>query len=271
MEKKREYGLDLLRILSMLMVVCNHLVSWDILLADVLEPLSPMWYAAHVFRAFQMPAVNCFVLISGYFLCSTSFKLKKAATLWLEIVFYSVGLYLLDCIFTDHASFSFAQLIRRCLVISTQQYWYVTAYMLMYIVSPFLNCMIHSMSKRMHALCCIVLSSVFCVASNLLYIKDFAHIISGYSFLWFCVLYMIAAYIRLHVTTRVKYQKWMFPVSILFCLALCGTKFLSNLITPQIFGAVILEDIFYAYNSILITPCALALFQGFRGVELGNL
>ena len=115
-----------------------------------------------------------------------------------------------------------------------------------------------------------VLLGVFSVASNTFYVVDFARVHGGYSFLWFCIMYVVAAYIRLYVPTRVKHQKWMFPIACVCTLFICGEKFLAYIITPRIFGSVMMEDLFYSYNSIFAVPCALTLFQGFRGLNINS-
>lgn len=265
---KRDAGLDLLRIICTMMVVCNHLLSWTGLLEDTVEPMTSIWLGENILFVFLLPAVNCFVLISGFFLCTAKFKLKKLGSLWLQAAVYSVGLYMLVCLFDESTAFSFTVFIKSCLVITMERYWFVTAYVLLYIVSPFLNFAIHAMSRRMHAMCCMVLLAVFSILPNLVYIVDYSGVNGGYSFLWFCVMYVVAAYIRLYLPVRVKYQKWMFPIAILCALFMCGEKFLAHMITPHIFGTVVLDSFFYSYNSIVAVPCAVALFQGFRGLAI---
>ena len=148
MKEKRDMGLDLLRVLCMLMVVCNHLISWSHLFMDEAEAMTPMWLVGNTFFGYMMPAVNCFVLISGYFLCTSTFRLKKLVSLWLQVVTYSAGIYLLVCLFHGETDFSVMQFLKNCLVVTMGRYWFVTAYVLMYIVSPFLNRAIHAMDKK---------------------------------------------------------------------------------------------------------------------------
>ena len=252
----------------MMMVVCNHLISWGGLFPDDKISMTPMWFAGNIFFPFLLPSVNCFVLISGYFLCTAKFKLKKLVSLWIQAVTYSVGIYLLACLFQEGSTFSLIGSIKSFLVITLDRYWFLTAYVLLYAVFPFLNYAIHAMDKKTHALCCIVLVGIFSVLANLVYISDFSNIYGGYSFLWFCIVYILAAYIRLYVPTRVKHQKWMFPIYVLCALIICGEKFLAYIITPHIFGTVKLEGLFYSYNSIIAVPMALSLFQGFRGLDI---
>lgn len=152
----------------------------------------------------------------------------------------------------------------------TENYWFVIAYLLMYIVFPFLNVAIHGMNKKQHLMCCVTLLFVFSFIHNLIYFKDYGNVKGGYSFLWFCILYIIAAYFRLYIPERSKYQKWMIPTYIICCLGVYAERFLAYIITPHIFGKVQLTSLFYSYNSILIVPASLCLFQFFRGISVSN-
>ena len=91
---KRDTSLDLLRIISMIMVVCLHTVGWGGLVEGALIPGTGNWYLGNAMQALSLQAVNCFVLISGYFLCTSQFRLGKLVSTWVQAVFYSVGVYL---------------------------------------------------------------------------------------------------------------------------------------------------------------------------------
>jgi surface polysaccharide O-acyltransferase-like enzyme len=144
---KRDSGLDLLRIACTMMVVCNHLMSWTGILDGSAKPLEPLWLAENTLFALTLPAVNCFVLISGFFLCNSKFKLKKLVCLWTQALFYSVGFYLLACVFDKDTAFSTLAFLKSFLVVILRRYWFVTAYVLLYIFSPYLNCAIHAMNQ----------------------------------------------------------------------------------------------------------------------------
>jgi hypothetical protein len=164
--------------------------------------------------------------------------------------------------------FSIKELIKSCMVFTMDRYWFVTDYILLYITFPFLNYAIKGMSQKVHLLSCGVLIFVFCVLPNIFYVTDFTATANGYTYTWFCVLYMVAAYIRLYVPERVKYQKFMFSAFIFFSLCICGEKFLAHYITPYIFGTVRLTSLFYSYNSIISFLAAVTLFQTFRGINI---
>ena len=51
-------------------------------------------------------------------------------------------------------------------------------------------------------------------------------------------------------------------------LTICAELFVSDYVTPPFLGRVVLNSLFYSYNSIVSVPCALALFQAFRGLDI---
>lgn len=62
----------------------------------------------------------------------------------------------------------------------------------------------------------------------------------------------------------------MFPAYAVLAQTICVERFVAHYVTPFIFGRVVLTSLFYSYNSIVSLPCALALFQAFRGLEMGS-
>lgn len=250
----------------MLMVAARHAMGHGGLIEGALLPGTANWYVGNILFSLTQQAVNCFVLISSYFLCTAKFRLSKLASTWLQAAFYSVGVYLMLVVAgVGGTVFSIKELIKCALVVTMDRYWFVTDYILLFCLHPLLNCAIRAMSRKVHLLSCGVLLLLFSVIPNVVYIVDFSGINGGYSLPWFCVLYLLAAYIRLYVPEQVKYQKWMLPTFVLLSLVICGERFAATFITPYIFGGVRLTSLFYSYNSIVAVPCALALFQSFRG------
>lgn len=148
------------------------------------------------------------------------------------------------------------------------RYWFVTVYLMMYALFPFLNRAIHAMNRQQHRMCCCALVLVFSVLPNFAYVSDFTGVRGGSSLLWFATLYILAAYFRLYVPERIKQQKWMLPGYLLCCLLICGERFLAYAVTPKVFGTVKLASFFYAKNSILTLAASLLLLQFFRGLHI---
>ncbi len=263
---ERNMSLDLLRIISMLMVVCLHFYGHGGLTEAALIPGTFNWFAGNTMTALCLVAVNCFVLLSGYFLCGVDFKLKRIVGVWTQTLFYSVLLSIVAMLLKD--AFSVKELIKSFLPVTMQRYWFVTAYLLLCAVVPFLNEAIRHMGKRMHFLCCCVLLLLFSILHNVIYISDFGYINGGYSFLWFCVLYTVAAYIRQYVPVERKHKKRLFIVYGIGAFMITADRFLAYAVTPFIFGRVVLSSLFYPYNSILMVIASISLFLAMRAVEI---
>lgn len=91
---KRQANIELLRGLLMLMVVLVHLTGNGIL-SDT-TPLSYTennWIIANIIDAICYPAVNCFILISGYFGLHPT--VKKYLGLEIPVIIYGFIAYLL--------------------------------------------------------------------------------------------------------------------------------------------------------------------------------
>lgn len=107
--KHRESNIELFRILTMFLVIAHHFVvnsgltaEWDPLLTNA---LSKRTFFLYVFGAWGKYGINCFVLITGYYMCKSKAKAEKFLKLLFEILFYNVVIYLIF-IKTGHETFS---------------------------------------------------------------------------------------------------------------------------------------------------------------------
>jgi peptidoglycan/LPS O-acetylase OafA/YrhL len=108
------------------------------------------------------------------------------------------------------------------------------------------------------------------VLSNLVYINDFAYLSGGYSSIWFCTLYITAAYIRKHVPANPRHR---FPAltGYFLCASMIAIeRFAATAITPMIFGSVKLDSLFCSNNSIMTAGASIFLLLFFRSVEIKN-
>lgn len=202
---ERNNAIDILKILSMVMVVLLHLRQYGIYKAEV-ELHTPIYWMALLVRSFSVVAVNCFVLISGYFLCDQVVKKRKLLSQWIQVEMYSVGIYLVLCIIPKaDVAFSAKTLVRQMLPILTNQYWFFTCYILLMLLVPFLNKFINALSQAEFQKCLALLLVLFSVIPTINVFGDSFGINGGYSLLWFIVLYCIAAYVRRYPLKNRKY------------------------------------------------------------------
>ncbi|MDO4484312.1 MAG: acyltransferase [Clostridia bacterium] len=191
--RERNYGLDLLRILSILAVTVTHLLNLSIKLYNP-APMSFSAAPAVMWLMFiaAMFSVNCFGLISGYVGLSSKFSIRKLVGFWLQLFVIN----LISSVIYYYAEgwlISWKDLGDILLIITKNHYWYMTAYFLLYLCSPVLNAAIQKLSRELLLgllLAGFLLFSVVPVLTqtDTYYVKD------GYSFVWLAYLYVAGGY-----------------------------------------------------------------------------
>lgn len=144
----RESNVEALRIICMLMVVVVHLDGGSLGLPDLEGDWNAMTYRKFwrlVVESFAFIGVNCFTLISGYF--GIRLRWKGVLAFLYECVFYAVGIYIVMSIL-HRASFTWSGLADSALVLTHTDLWYVPAYFLLMLISPWLNSEFANMSRR---------------------------------------------------------------------------------------------------------------------------
>lgn len=145
-EKNRNIGLDLLRIISMLMIVTLHYLAKGGFLWNT-DPNTFLWYFVWFIEALCLISVNCYVLISAYFLAdSKQTKIKKVIELWLEMLFYSVGISAILVLLGQPLSIK--DIIYTIFPFATKSYWFINTYILLYLLHPFINKVVWSINKK---------------------------------------------------------------------------------------------------------------------------
>ena len=189
----REYGIDLLRILSMLMVVILHTLGNGGVLNNV-KAGSVNYYVAWLMEIAVLCAVDCFALISGYVLYKPGFKLSRLIELWFQVFFYSVAITAVFFVIDRH-SVSAKDVVLGIAPVLTKRYWYFTAYVGLFFFTPFINRAIDSFDKataQKLITAVILLLSVFPALTTC----DLFMTNTGYSMIWLIALYFIGAYIK---------------------------------------------------------------------------
>lgn len=258
MEKKRNYGLDLLRILSMLMVIMMHLVEKG----EFINAEGVLGIEAWMMYACSTVAVNCFVLITGYFMSEKTFKLSRVITVWVEVVFWSVTIFLTTlCL---KGEFQLSELFKCLLPFSFNSYWFVNTYILLIMIAPLLNIIVANVSKKKYTLGLCVIIGLWCVLNNFLKFLSPIDSSEGYGIEWFCVLYLVGAYIKkYHKEPKVKNRNlWIyFTTSI-------GTVILHQVLLP--YGKFVSFNMVATYNNILVFAGSVSLFLFFCQMNLNN-
>jgi len=200
-KKQRSVGLDVLRCIAMMMVVGLHYLGKGELLPDMMK--SESWNAtgiiAWALEAVCIVAVNVYMLISGYLLCKSHFKLSRLISLYIQLWTYSVGVGMLAYLtgLAPREELTTYKLLTLVLPVSMGHYWFMTAYVYFYLLLPLLGLAVKKMTQKQHKITVILLLLVFCVLKSVLPFK-LEMDEEGYSFIWYAIMFLVASYIRLY-------------------------------------------------------------------------
>ena len=93
----RDSNIEMFRIVVMLLIVSHHYVVNSGLLEPggvaYSEPLSPKSLFLLVFGAWGKVGINCFVMITGYYMCKSHITFRKFMKLFCEVMFYRIVIY----------------------------------------------------------------------------------------------------------------------------------------------------------------------------------
>lgn len=148
----RQSNIELLRIVSMMMVVAVHIDGASLGLPSLGGDLSALdqrsaWQLT--VESLTIIGVNCFTLISGYF--GIRLRWRSAAAFLFECMFYAFGIYLMLCIL-HRQSFTAAGAAESLMVLTHTDLWYVPAYFLLMLLAPLINAGFESLPPRRAAL-----------------------------------------------------------------------------------------------------------------------
>ncbi len=190
--KIRESQFELMRIISMLFIVLYHILVHGKIFEHATGSMS--LFLAFV-ESLILVHVNSFVLVSGYFQCKGKLKLGKAIKINNMTWFYKVVMMLVLIATSLIAKPDIIIRLHTYLPIDYGTYWFINSYLILYLISPILNKIINSSSKKNLQKVILTLFIIISVLSTVT--RDvFYNTLTGRSLCTFILLYFIGAYIR---------------------------------------------------------------------------
>ncbi len=199
MINKRQSNFELMRIVSMMMIIVGHTFSWGGITRVASPHIEKLIYAVY---AIILVHVNSFVLLSGYFQSDSKFKIKKALKLLIIMYFYKALIVLIGINF-GWFSLTKNEILWQLCPINFSNYWFLNLYIVLYFLSPFLNKFINCLTKNNMSKLLVVLF-VFCSVLTTITNQEIFFNSNGYSLVQFIFLYFVGAYIRKFVIDNEK-------------------------------------------------------------------
>jgi surface polysaccharide O-acyltransferase-like enzyme len=250
----RQSNFELLRGVLMFMVVGLHVIGLGILSSN--SPISfqeTNFITGNLVESFFVVAVNCFILISGYWGIRASFK--KLLALCIPVLFYSVMLH--STIEYFNSNFN----LKSFLGYFVPQYWFVKSYILLFLLSPLLNKILVNIQKR--ELEFILLIGVFLFV---MLPSSFSLIPNdrGFGIFNFSLLYMVGYYLR-NFWNKNIHKSFYISIYVLSCLCIFMLNYLTAKYMNYNKGWM---SRFYAYDTCLVYMGAISLFLCFKSFNI---
>lgn len=224
-QKMRNSSIELLRVISMLMVVAHHFVvhnldsAWDIngdssrfLIAVFAAPLGKI-------------SIVSFFSVTAWFLCEkeSGFRVsfQRVWKMELQVLFYAWGMCILFVIF-DRRLLNVSTILKSFFPVSTDLWWYVTSYILFLLLFPFLNKGLYLLGKQCHLYLCLVTIVVWGGIQGVLP-NGYMDLANSVAFVWIYIL--------------ISYYKWyMKSFSFGVSMWIAGAGFTLCLLPRFVFG-----------------------------------
>lgn len=248
----RDSNIELLRIISMFMILNLHsFTSYDYYIKNDLFTVVDFYR-----EAICISAVNLYILISGYY--KIKWRKKSLFSFIFQVYFWVLGVHffclLVGCCTSSHIWYHL-----NCL---SNSYWFVTAYLLLYLLSPLLNAFCEkatNMQFNTFLIFYFTIQLYLCANGNPIFGR-------GYGVLSFIGIYLLGAKVRM-VNKRFKISKITLliiittSIIVLKMFWLRGTFGYTMLQVKQSFLGL-------AYNNTIIIFLSLLIFLFFLQIKI---
>lgn len=267
--KARQANIELLRIVAMLMVVVLHYLVKGQAAVSLVENTSMINAVLWLVKALCIVTINVYVLISGYFLLEANWKILRLVNLWFQTLFYSVGVPLV-CLCLGIGGieqWGMYDWINVLLPVQMEHYWFITAYVVLYLLVPVLSAGVKQMTKKQHQLVIAGLLLVFSIPKTIIpiYIPIDRY---GYDFGWFMCLFLIAAYIRMYGMPFFNRTSKSLAIYLLSVLGIWGISVVCGILSRKGLPLAYMMDMAYCYNHLLVLIASVALFYVFKFIKV---
>ena len=262
---QRQSNVELLRIISMLIIVANHFaIHGGFDFSNGIISVNRLWVL--FLEIGGKIGVNVFVFISGYFLVSAqSIKTSKVIKLWGQIFFYSI-IILVIFIATGLKPFSISEVVKNIAPITFEQYWFASTYFVLYLFSPYINKILNHLTKKQYISFLGLMLICWCVIPTFSF-RNF----ESNSLIWFVVLYAIAGYFKLYgINTKLSSNKLIF-ISFVGAIATYMLILAFYIIGTRISKFSEHATDFYKMQAVPIVVVSVFLFIGFLKMDISSI
>lgn len=260
-QKIRESNFELLRIISMLMIFIYHYINYGGIL-EVGSYTNNKLIAIFLFSGGRL-GVNIFIIIMGYFMINSKFKIKKYIKMVLQVFFYSSILAII-AVYRLKTDFEHIDIKAYLTPVISGVYWFTTYYLIVYLFTPYLNKFIKSLGKKgcekLIIVGAIILSGIPTISYRVEFATNF--------FTWFVYMYIVGAYIKLY-NFEFKNKKTARIITFLYPFVAYATIIISIIINKTFKLDI---DIFHFIGlySFIVLIGSFGTFMFFKNLKINS-
>ena len=248
--RERNSAMELLRILAMFLIVLHHYCVHGGFNHEAMG-IGINLFLVQFARLGDL-GVDLFMMISGFFMIRSKPAVKKGLTLWSQVWFYSVAFFLLFYLM-GRAEWTKSTVLPVFFPVIYRAYWFFTAYLLVYIFSPYVNRLLGSLDFRAYTKLLVIALAIWSVIPTVFNKHRYDPSLYGNELIQLLLLYAIGGYIRLY---RERFdRRWLRYSLAPVCM---GMMFLSTIVMDTT-GNMAYSTYFYDRPSILTIGAAVGL------------
>lgn len=146
MKKIRDSRFEMLRIISMIFIVMYHYTLYGNWTENIRNT-----FKIQFFRPWGQVGVGLFVMITSYFISNKASSLNlswlRNKKIWITTIFYSWMILLITFILNP-SSLKLKEAIFAVFPVIFDEYWFISSYIVLIFLSPFLNSLVQNCDKR---------------------------------------------------------------------------------------------------------------------------
>lgn len=268
--RKRESNMELLRIVSMLLIITFHCALKSGFAFE--DHFSVNKFMVKTLWMFGELGVNLFLLISGYFMVQGKFKWRKLILLLAEVSFYQTLAHFVALKLGIFQWGGLRDAFLRFFPVTLNWYWFMTAYVIIYLLTPYLNAFVYAMNQETYKKFLITVLALYSVMPTVfgVFYNSTETLLYYNRLIWLIVVYFIGAYVRLYhdpVTETMKASATvsaasfgMLAASILVIEKF--SEFFSRLGTSEV-------AYFWPPNTVPMICLSIGVFGIFKNLKIG--
>jgi len=251
--KKRKSNIELLRIISMMMIIILHFVGP---FTQIEKENINNYYIIHLFESISIIGVNIFVIISSYFLFDKkSIKIRKIIDLLSIVLFYGV-LFFVVATYFKIKPYSSKELFLSILPFWECRRWFVLSYIFLYLLSPYLSKLLNNIDKKSYRNLIIIM--LFFTSIWPSFFKGGLRLDNGYGIISFVTLFTITGFMKRYYD-KTKINNYIFLLITIICQSIVFILSITHI-----------TNTYWDYNNIFNIIGALSLFIFFKNINIDS-